>query len=300
MPQLYDLGYKKLFSNKILFQQLIESFIPFSWVKEIDFENCELMDKSFISEHYKKRESDVVYKVKFKDKTAYIVILLEFQSSNSKFMVVRVLHYITSFYMRLIESDTDKIDKLPSVFPIVLYNGLKKWTAPIHIQELIENHELLGEYGLQFKYFKIAENEISVEKLKTLSNAVATLFLGEVQQDRALFVHTFESLLNVEDKQVISLLYNYFQQLFNHDKMTEVDWNNLEKAHDEREVNMFLENMKVWKDIAYQEGMHVGELKGVRKTAKTMLIEGLDMSLIAKVTGLSTEEIDKIKQEIIH
>ena len=70
---------------------------------------------------------------------------------------------------------------------------------------------------------------------------------------------------------------------------------------------MFLENMKVWKDIAYQEGVQAGELKselkgelkGLRKIAKAMLIEELDISLIAKVTGLSTEEIDKIKQEII-
>ena len=58
MPQLYDLGYKKLFSNKIFFWQLIESFAPFDWIKEIDFENCELLDKSFISKQYKKRESD--------------------------------------------------------------------------------------------------------------------------------------------------------------------------------------------------------------------------------------------------
>ncbi|MEK7989734.1 MAG: hypothetical protein VSS52_001910 [Thiotrichaceae bacterium] len=64
MARIYDLGYKKLFSNKILFRQLIESFFQdIEWAKDIDYERTELLDKSFVSEQYKKRESDIVYKV---------------------------------------------------------------------------------------------------------------------------------------------------------------------------------------------------------------------------------------------
>lgn len=33
--QIYDCGYKKLFLNKGFFQQLLESFVLFDWVKPL-------------------------------------------------------------------------------------------------------------------------------------------------------------------------------------------------------------------------------------------------------------------------
>ena len=98
MHEVYDRGYKKLFSNKALFRQLLESFVPLEWVKELDFDHCELLDKTFISKEYEKRESDVIYQVQLRGQTAYIVILIEFQSRVDKFMALRILHYISSFW----------------------------------------------------------------------------------------------------------------------------------------------------------------------------------------------------------
>jgi predicted transposase/invertase (TIGR01784 family) len=121
MPQIYDRGYKKLFSNKIFFRQLLESFVPFEWVKELDYNHCELLDKTFISKEYEKRESDVIYKIRLQGRQAYIIILIEFQSSPDKFMALRILHYIANFYIKLKESE-EKFDKLPPAFPIVIYN----------------------------------------------------------------------------------------------------------------------------------------------------------------------------------
>ncbi|MFN8487559.1 MAG: hypothetical protein U0350_08215 [Caldilineaceae bacterium] len=49
-PKIHDSGYKKLFSNRTIFQQLIETFITETWVKELDFSKCETLDKSFITD----------------------------------------------------------------------------------------------------------------------------------------------------------------------------------------------------------------------------------------------------------
>ena len=173
-------------------------------------------------------------------------------------MVVRVGHYIYNFYMRLIESK-QKLDKLPPVFPIVLYNGLDKWTAPTDIAELIENNQLLGDFSLTLKYFKLAENEISVDRLLAVGNAVSTLFIGEVHDDRQVLFNEFSKLLKLEDQMVLSLLFNYFEQLFNHDKMDEVDWNALDKVRNREEINMFLENMKACDKFTYQRGWKEGK-----------------------------------------
>ncbi|MEZ5673625.1 MAG: Rpn family recombination-promoting nuclease/putative transposase [Thiotrichaceae bacterium] len=302
MHPIYDRGYKKLFSNKALFQQLIESFVPFAWVNELDFEHCELLDKTFISKEYEQRESDVIYKIQLRGRTAYVVILIEFQSSPDKFMALRVLHYIASFYMRLAESE-EKLNKLPAVFPIVIYSGQDKWTVPTNLAALIENNELLGEFALQFNYFKIAENEVSVERLLEIGNTVSALFLGEAHYDRGLLIQALSKLCQHEDRQLVSILFNYFEQLFNHNKLDEVDWRALDQVRSEQEINMFLENMKICDDMAFQkgklegiyEGEQRGKLEGKLETAKAMLAEGLDVPLITKVTGLDIAEIDRLR-----
>ena len=42
------------------------------------------------------------------------------------------------------------------------------------------------------------------------------------------------------------------------------------------------------------EGMKKGEMYGLIKTARNMKIEGMEVSLIAKMTGLTEEEVDKL------
>ena len=60
---VHDSGYKRLFSNHTIFRQLLETFVAEPWVKGLDFSRCETVDKSFISEHYKETESDLLYRV---------------------------------------------------------------------------------------------------------------------------------------------------------------------------------------------------------------------------------------------
>ena len=43
-----------------------------------------------------------------------------------------------------------------------------------------------------------------------------------------------------------------------------------------------------------EEGRAEGELKALRKTAQTMKMEGLDIQLISRITGLNFEEIEKL------
>ena len=180
MTQIHDKGYKKLFSNKVIFRQLLETFVAEDWVRDLDFDKCKKLEKSFVSQHYLETESDIIYEIKLRDKDVYIFILVEFQSSVDRFMALRILNYITNFYMDYVESNKG-IRKLtlPPVFPILLYNGDKRWTAPTNLSELIENNDLLGKFSLDFSYFKISEIEYKKDDLLKIRNIVSTLFLAE-------------------------------------------------------------------------------------------------------------------------
>ena len=50
------------------------------------FEAAETLDKSYISDHLKEPEGDLLYNVPLRDSKVYIYILLEFQSTVPRFM----------------------------------------------------------------------------------------------------------------------------------------------------------------------------------------------------------------------
>ena len=66
------------------------------------------------------------------------------------------------------------------------------------------------------------------------------------------------------------------------------------------EVNKLPEPDKIFEiPISYEEkGKEIGEEIGVRKVAGEMLKKELDLNLIAEVTHLSIEELQKLKQEL--
>jgi hypothetical protein len=90
MEQIHDKGYKKSFSNKIIFRQLIETFVKEGWVKDLDFENCETIDKTFISEHYKETEEFLRIFEKEEDKQAVSLFLNWFKQLSEHDRIERM------------------------------------------------------------------------------------------------------------------------------------------------------------------------------------------------------------------
>jgi hypothetical protein len=128
MTNVHDSGYKILFSNRTIFRQLMESFVAQPWVAQLDFDRAERVDKSFVSEEYQQTESDLIYRLPWGEDELYVYVLLEFQSTVDKWMALRMLNYITDFYMSW-RKDHEDAQKLPPIFPLLLYNGDERWRA---------------------------------------------------------------------------------------------------------------------------------------------------------------------------
>ena len=177
----------------------------------------------------------LIYKLHLRGKTVYIYILLEFQSSVDRFMVVRVLNYLTNFYLDYI-ANHKRIKKLPAILPIVLYNGKRKWTAKQEIAELIESAPSLGDYALHFKHLLVNERTYSKNYLLTIRNIVSTLFLAEAHYDIGLLEAELLNLYEREaDKQAVSLFLNWFKQLALHGKVSPADYAQLDYVYRTKE-----------------------------------------------------------------
>ncbi len=312
---VHDSGYKRLFSNQTIFRQLIETFIEEDWVSELDFAHAERLDKSFVSEHYKETESDLIYKVPFhnSNQVIFLYVLIEFQSNVQRFMVLRTLNYMTNFYMDyLLTFKDNRKTKLPALFPIILYNGEEKWTAPANINELIEPYPALGKYSLSFEHFVIAENQYGKEALLAVRNIVSTLFLAEVYYDLPLLVEKLLDLFDQEpDKQALSLFLNWFRQLAARGYMPPDDYTQLEqgyrtkeevtsmlvKALEREREEILQQGIEAGKEIGKEIGKELGKEEQARQIVRAMVKKGFAFAIIAEITQLSEAEIERLLTE---
>jgi len=308
MHQLHDKGYKRLLKNKRIFRELIETFVTEAWVKELDFDTCETLDKSFISDHYKETASDLIYKIKRNQRESYVVILMEFKSKVERFISLHLANYLTNFYMDYVES-TPNVKLLPPVFPLLVYNGDKEWTAPTKISDVIEDSRLLGKYGLNFEYFAIPVNGYDKEFLLKVKNVIALLFLAETHYDAELLEKVFLEVFEREtDKGPISLLLNWLIQMSKHGRIPEEDVDKLARIYKSKEEvqQMLITALKKERQDFFDQGKLEGKLEGKNEgdyerqimTARKMLFKGFEMTLIAEITGLSEAAILKLKQEM--
>ncbi len=301
MQAFHDRSYQKLFSNKEIFRQLLTSFVHESWVKDLDFSGCELIKSAFVSRKYKKTFSDLLYKLKLRDRDLYVVILLEFKSAPAWFVAVQIAGYILDFYRHLIDSEK-RLRKLPPVFPILLYNGKRRWTSPTDLSEVVEGTPILGKYGLQFKYFPIIERAFPPRLLKRIGNIVSTLFLAETHYDSEVLIREFKRLrYTIKNKKALSLFFNWFTQMFLHGRIDDADYSKLEKVHySKAEVGMLIEAIQKEKSQiraqGKREGKREGKKEGKLEIARAMLQNGESVDQIARYTGLAEATLLKLQK----
>jgi predicted transposase YdaD len=257
----YDNAYKYLFSNKRIFFQLVTSFVKEDFVAEIILDNIELLDKSFVSDEFLARESDIIYRIKLKTSEVYIYFLLEFQSTIDKSIPIRMLLYLLQFYDLLLRNSREGL--LPSVFPLLLYNGQKNWSIPSNVRDLIDKR-IPDRFIPSFEYYKIIEKGKDKNALKKAIDKVIEMIRQENIIDIRMFTIWFKRM---------------FQQ--------KVDFEETEKITNLMEVTNMLTA------IADQIKLE-GKLEGKLEDAKKMKEEGFDITIIMKITGLSKEEIEKL------
>ena len=223
-----------------------------------------------------------------------------------RFMTLRGLDYRCSFYMDFVASNKNVRGlMLPAMFQLVLYNGDDRWTAPSNIDQLIESEIDLGDYGLHFEQFVIAENEYGKEWLTKVDNIIATLFLAEAHYDLPLLLDKLLNLYETEpDRQAIKLFINWFRQLASHSRLSERDFAEIEEQDLTREEvkSMLVKALERERALIFdrgkQEGIDIGKQEGIternRQIAQAMATDGFPLPTIASLLALSVSEVEQL------
>jgi len=300
----HDTGYKNFFSNSEMVGSLLRDFVPEKLLGKMDLSTLERCFSSYVTDDLRERYDDIIWRVKWKkdnkdsqeESWFYIYLLLEFQSSVDPWMAIRILGYMALLWQDLIrEGSIRSGDKLPPVFPIVLYNGGSKWTAARDVADLLMPLPApLAAYQPRQKYFLIDEGRIPEEEL-TASNGLVSLL---VRLER---VKTHEEMLPVVDALILRLQDHKYDSL----RRAFAIWVNRvaqragiigeDKAISSlQEVRtMLMERAAQWKGEYIQQGVLIGEARGESKGVRLALCDLLEsrFGMLPEAVSSSVNEI---------
>ena len=185
---MQDLNYKRLFSFPRMVEDLLRGFLPGDWLDELGFSTLQKLPTEYVSDELLKRHGDCVWRMRRRHREwLYLLVLLEFQSTDELRMALRILTYTSLLYQELVRSDAlDVGGRLPPVLPVVLYNGEARWRAAVEVGELIAPvGPWLEPYQPSQRYVVVDERHVGAEDLpgRNLMSAVLGLEQSRTPED---------------------------------------------------------------------------------------------------------------------
>lgn len=268
MPDQHDARYKRLFYNPRLVQELLESFVPLDFVRQLDYTAMERIDKSFVSRRNRKQEGDLLWRIPLcgnREEAVYLYLLLEFQSTVDRFMALRMLRYICEFYEYLRHASKPAPSTLPPVFPLVLYNGERDWDAPGELMELIRP-QIAVPYLPVFRYCTVIEKDIPDAELRCLKNAIASIFYLEKcpPAEVGTRIQELAGIIRSLDHPVVDLVQGWINSYLEELPNFETNRAILEKTLPKQEARtMFGPALKEWAKNIVDQGVAEGRARGL-------------------------------------
>ena len=181
LAPMQDPNYKRLFSFPRMVEDLLCAFLPAEVLTELDFSSLDKLPAEYVSDELLKRHGDCVWRLRRRGRWLYLLVLLEFQSTEEPRMALRILTYTSLLYQELVRNDAlDARGRLPAVLPVVLYTGAARWRAAVEVRELIAPVGVeLAPYQPSQRYLVVDERHVGAEDLPGRNLMVAVLGLEQ-------------------------------------------------------------------------------------------------------------------------
>ena len=179
--------------------EFLETHLPADILEWVDLHTLVLQPRSQSNAIRRESTVDVLFKTKLRDKTAYIYLLLEHQSSPDHLMAFRVIQYtVNAIYEHLKRHKTRKI---PMIYPLVVYHGRRcEWIT--NINDLVDAPRTIVDRYFLRPFDLIDLNTIDDEtmKQKTWSGIMEFVMKHIFARDMLPFLRDILPLFKIVDQ----------------------------------------------------------------------------------------------------
>ena len=283
-------------------------------------------NKEYITEFFEIREADVVYK--FKNNNVFF--LIEHQRKIDYSMPYRIFEYKSEILKSNVgrEGVKQKSYKVPLIIAVVIYTGSGKWKVPQNLLQVQEqcNTYLKEQLGINSFYVLEDVNKYSNQELLESNNFLEKIFLLEKAKSQEEVKENFIKILEKlqeEEKQgkitkeakeefennIIRILLPKISEEEIKEQLQKVE--KINKNGDGQMYGLAVcdmlarENKKIekrgiiiGKKQGEKRGKELGRKNGIIQVATNMLKAKMDFSTIKGMTGLTDEELAKLKAEL--
>lgn len=287
----HDAVFKTFLSRVETARDFIEIHLPPALIRICKLDTLHLESGSFLEDSLRPYYSDVLYSLETTCGRGYVHILIEHQSSPDKHMAFRLMRYAIAAMHQHLEAGHNV---LPLVIPILFYQGRRSpypwslnWLEAFNDPDIA--HQLYSTAFPLVDITVIPDEEIMQHR----SMAALTLIQKHIRQrDMAQLLDKLTVLLMLEQMsgQQITTLINYIAQAGEAQDVQTLLVGLAQRVPQHGETLMtFAEKLR-------NEGMQEGKRVAIQEIAKTMLRLGLDSEAIMKITGLSKDELQQLRQ----
>ncbi len=144
--QPHDALFRLVFTNPENTGSELRSVLPPELTAHIDLDGMVLQEGTFVDEHLRHRQTDVLFKTTVHGDDAYLYLLVEHQSSPDPLMAFRRLQYQVRIWDRHLKQHKIQPGQrpLPLIIPVVIYQGRRHWNAPTDIAYLLNIDDSLA------------------------------------------------------------------------------------------------------------------------------------------------------------
>ena len=326
----HDIITKQVLSQKTYAVDFLKNALPREVTSELDFTKLEIEKGNFIDATDQERFTDILYSVPIKkqsdsehlesseSKRLGVFCLIEHKSYKEKNIHSQLLMYLAGIY---------KTSKMP-VIPLVLYHGKKEWDIPTLFSSslVIPEHlrKALQKYIPDFHYElldlrsdKTEFTGFSVAVQAFLKSLQDIWFLSSKSRLEDLFKDYF-ARISQENKKMLDDLFNYI--ITSTGKLTinfivksagqyispkaggdmrsiadELIAEGRAEGITEGRAEGITEGMTKGRAEGMTKGKAEGMTKGKAEVAQSLLKEGFSIKIISRSTGLSLEEIERLR-----
>jgi predicted transposase/invertase (TIGR01784 family) len=314
IKNVHDRFFVKIFSDKYNIKSFLKIALPTAFLKLLDFSKIEFDLKSYITGEIKGFFFDMVIKMRILTEerervAADIYFLFEHKSYQDKKIFIQLLKYMYLMWQK----DADAGKSLRVIIPIVFYHGKPKWTMSQSFSDQFNVNKEIKEFLTNYKYILFDTNSWDLddkrnEKLRDNVNLIAYLFLMKSAFHKGLdaikrLIEFWHEKDLVDDVDLIMSSLNYIVST------QDIAPDELIKILVESEIQggeIMPSLAQRWIEQGIEQGIEEGIEKGVLKgreegikegkieTAKELIKNGVAFDIIARSTGLSKKEIEKL------
>lgn len=299
----HDAVFRKLLSHVQTARDFFDIHLPKQLIALCDLSTLHLESGSFVEEDLRYCYSDILYSLKTRAGDGYLYALIEHQSSPDKNMAFRLMRYAIAAMQRHLDKGHGE---LPMVIPMLFYHGrvtpypwslrwLDAFQLPQQAEELYTNAfplvditqlpdaeivqhrriamlELLQKHVRQRDMLEFQEQLVSLlalgytggEQLKTLLHYL--LKVGHTADPAAFLTAIASKTTDHQQKEALMNIAQYLRE----------------------------EGMRFGLKKGLEQGRVEGEQQEALRIAKVMLEKGMKPDVVATLTGLPADVVEKV------